>query len=263
MMTVPEFSARKGSGKKITLVTCYDASFARVLAETEIDALLVGDSLAMVMQGFDSTVHCTPEMIAYHTQAVARGAPKKFLVADMPFLSASEGPAAAARIAGSFLRAGAHAVKIEGIEGHEETVRHLVREGIPVMGHLGLTPQSVNVFGGMKVQGKTAEAGEKLFHDAKKFQDAGAFALVLECIPEPVATRVTAELRIPTIGIGAGRATDGQVLVLQDLLGFNPSFKPKFLRRYLNGFEHFNKAFGDFHREVQSGAFPSPEETYG
>lgn len=262
MITVPEFRKRKEQNKKISMITCYDASFARVLKDSPIDVLLIGDSSAMVMQGFDSTVHSTTESIAYHTAAVARGCNSKFIVADMVFLSVRKSREAAVEAAEKLIKAGAHAIKIEGIRGNEDIIRHLTESGIPVMGHLGLTPQFVNAFGGMKVQAKTLEEQDVLLQDAKKFEELGAFSLVLECVPSSIASRITALLKIPTIGIGAGSGVDGQVLVLQDLLGFNPSFKPKFLKTYLNGYEQFQKAFATFHDEVQGGVYPNDSESY-
>jgi 3-methyl-2-oxobutanoate hydroxymethyltransferase len=267
MMTVPEFKKFKSENKKITMVTCYDASFAKVLCQSEIDVLLVGDSSAMVMHGFDSTIHANPDLIAAHVAAVARGCRQKgqeskFIVADMPFLSTRLGLEKAVEISGQFLKAGAHAIKIEGLKGNQEIIYHLVESGIPVMGHLGLTPQFVNAFGGMKVQAKTAEEQDVLFQEAMAFEKLGAFSLVLECIPSEIATKITSALSIPTIGIGAGAGCDGQVLVLQDLLGFNPDFKPKFLRRYSNGFEVFQAAFARFNQDVKSGNYPSKEESY-
>jgi len=266
MITVPEFAKRKASKTKISMITCYDASFARVVAESPIDVVLTGDSSAMVMHGFDSTIHATVESIATHVASVARGIAQseksKFVVADMPFLSTRLNRAEGVEAAGRLLRAGAHAVKIEGIQGNEDLVRHLVDSGIPVMGHLGLTPQFVNAFGGMKVQATSPEAQDRLVSDAKKFEDAGAFSLVLECVPSKIAETTTNLLQIPTIGIGAGPSTDGQVLVLQDLLGFNPTFKPKFLRTYLNGYELFQKAFEQFHSDVVEQKFPNEKESY-
>ncbi len=262
MITVPEFYKRKLSKRKISMITCYDSSFAGIVNESPIDVILVGDSSAMVMHGHSSTIHADATMIETHVAAVARTATQKFIVADMPFLSNRLGIATATEIAGRFLKAGAHAVKIEGIRGNEEIVRHLVESGIPVMGHLGLTPQFVNQFGGMKVQATSPEAQELLLTDAKAFQDAGAFSLVLECVPNKIAKTVTDSLQIPTIGIGAGVATDGQVLVLQDLLGFNPGFRPKFLRQYLNGYELFKSAFEKFHEDVTLEQFPNEKESY-
>lgn len=262
MITVPEFAKRKRSKQKISMITCYDASFAKVVDQSPIDVILVGDSSSMVMEGHPSTIHSTVDSIERFTASVARGAPGKFIVGDMPFLSVRKDLASAVEAAGRLLRAGAHAVKIEGIEGNEALVRHLADSGIPVMGHLGLTPQFVNAFGGMKVQAKDAGAQDRLLRDARRFQDAGAFSLVLECVPSPIASVITEKLAIATIGIGAGAGTDGQVLVLQDLLGFNPDFKPKFLRRYLNGYELFSAAFQQFHRDVGEGAFPDEKESY-
>jgi len=263
MLTVPEFQHRKKRREKLSMITCYDASFASILAESPIDILLVGDSSSMVMQGEDSTIHATPESIAFFTRSVAKGARgQKFIVADMPFLSNRTGIEAGVRAAGDLLRAGAHAVKIEGIRGNEALVSHLVESGIPVMGHLGLTPQFVNAFGGMKVQAKTAEEQERLLQDAKTFERCGAFALVLECIPSSIAARLTGALSIPTIGIGAGREVDGQVLVLQDMLGFNPGFKPRFLRTYLDGKGLFLDAFRSFHEDVTLLEFPTEQESY-
>ncbi len=263
MITVPEFKIRKDSGQKITLMTCYDSSFAKLLADSQIDVLLVGDSSAMVMQGRDSTIHASPDTIAFFVDSVARGtAGEKFIVADMPFLSTRKSLHYGMECAERFLKAGAHAIKIEGIRGNEKLVTHLVESGIPVMGHLGLTPQFVHAFGGMKLQAKTPEEQDKLLNDAKRFQECGAFSLVLEVVPTSIATKITSLLQIPTIGIGAGPGVDGQVLVLQDLLGFNPSFTPKFLRTYLNGNELFKQAFQRFHDDVVHGNYPNEKESY-
>lgn len=262
-LTVPDFARKKAEREKLVMVTCYDSGFARILNDSEVDLLLVGDSAAMVMHGFDSTIQADAEMIALHTAAVARAAPKKFLVADLPFLSVRKGLSHAMEVVEKLVRSGAHAVKLEGIEGNEEFVRHVVGSGIPVMGHLGLTPQFVNAFGGMRVQAKSAEDQARLLRDAESFEKLGAFSLVLECVPSDIAAQIAARVKIPVIGIGAGPDVDGQVLVLQDLLGFTPDFKPKFLRRYLNGCELFQEAFGNFARDVRSGAFPTKEESYG
>jgi 3-methyl-2-oxobutanoate hydroxymethyltransferase len=261
-LTVPDFAARKSEGKKLVMMTCYDASFARVLADSTVDLLLVGDSSAMTMHGFDSTIHANLEMIALHTAAVARGAPGKFLVADLPFLSVRKGLETGVEAVEKLVKAGAHAVKIEGLRGNEALIAHLVESGIPVMGHLGLTPQFVNAFGGMKVQAKTPAEQDRMFEEARELERLGAFSLVLECVPEAIATRIAKALSIPVIGIGAGAGVDGQVLVLQDLLGFNPDFRPKFLRRYVNGYEIFKTAFDQFTADVQSGNYPSSDESY-
>jgi 3-methyl-2-oxobutanoate hydroxymethyltransferase len=262
MITVPEFYKRKLAKKKISMITCYDSSFASIVNDSPIDIILIGDSSAMVMHGHSSTVNADATMIETHVAAVARTAKNKFIVADMPFLSNRMGTAVATEIAGRFIKAGAHAVKIEGIRGNEEIVKHLVESGIPVMGHLGLTPQSVNQFGGMKVQATSPEAQEILLTDAKAFEQTGAFSLVLECVPNKIAKTVTDLLNIPTIGIGAGVGTDGQVLVLHDLLGFNPNFKPKFLRQYLNGYELIKNAFTQYHEDVMQESFPNEKESY-
>ena len=245
------------------MITCYDASFARILAESPIDVLLIGDSSSMVMQGEDSTIQASMDSIEFFTKCVSKGAGgKKFLVADLPFLSTRKGIRFGAESAERLLKAGAHAVKLEGIKGNEKLVAHLTDSGIPVMGHLGLTPQFVNAFGGMKVQAKTGEAQDQLLQESILFQKCGAFSLVLECVPSAIAGRITQEISIPTIGIGAGARVDGQVLVLQDMLGFNPAFKPKFLRTYLDGKNLFLDAFQSFHEEVRSSEFPSQEESY-
>jgi len=262
MMTVPEFFKRKQQKQKISMITCYDSSFASIVNASPIDVILVGDSSAMVMHGYDSTIHADANMIEAHVAAVARGASNKFIVADMPFLSNRLGVQHATETAGRFLKAGAHAVKIEGIIGNEEIVKHLVGSGIPVMGHLGLTPQFVNQFGGMKVQATSNAAQDLLLTHAQAFEKAGAFSLVLECVPSKIAKSATELLDIVIIGIGAGLEVDGQVLVLQDLLGFNPSFKPKFLRQYLNGYELFKSAFEEFHEDVVQQKFPNEKESY-
>lgn len=261
-LTVPDFKARKKMGEKLVMVTCYDSSFARVLEDSLVDLLLVGDSCAMTMHGYDSTIQADVGMIAIHTQAVARAAPGKFLVSDLPFLCVRKGLLLGMEAIESLVKAGAHAVKLEGIQGNAEFVSHVVESGIPVMGHLGLTPQFVNAFGGMRVQAKSAEEQDRLLSDALEFERRGAFALVLECVPSEIAGKITAALKIPIIGIGAGAEVDGQVLVLQDLLGFNPGFRPKFLRQYLNGYEQFLGAFDRFSSDVRSGIYPSKEESY-
>jgi 3-methyl-2-oxobutanoate hydroxymethyltransferase len=263
MLTVPEFAKRKKLKEKITMITCYDSSFARILSESPIEVLLIGDSSSMVMQGEDSTIQASTESIAFFTRAVANGTKgKKFLVSDMPFLSTRKGVRYTIECAEKLLKAGAHAIKIEGILGNEKLVSHLVESGIPVMGHLGLTPQFVNAFGGMKVQARSPEEQERLQAESRRFQDCGAFALVLECVPSAIASKITNDLSIPTIGIGAGSGVDGQVLVLQDMLGFNPEFKPKFLRTYLDAKSLFTDAFQSFHEEVKSAHFPSEQESY-
>lgn len=260
-MTLPEFRERKRTNRKISMTTCYDASFAAILGETPVDCLLVGDSLAMVVYGERTTIPATVAQMAAHARAVRAGARKKFLVADMPFLSVRAGLADAVKAAGELVRAGADAVKIEGISGNETSVRHLVESGIPVMGHLGLMPQFYHAMGGWKVQGREDDGANRILTDARAFQEAGAFALVLECVPEPLAAKITGELEIPVIGIGAGRFVDGQVLVLHDLLGLSGR-DSTFARRYLDGAALVAEAVSRYCSDVDSRAFPSEKETF-
>ncbi|HZZ20148.1 MAG TPA: 3-methyl-2-oxobutanoate hydroxymethyltransferase [Opitutaceae bacterium] len=259
---VDGFAAAKRSGTKIVMVTAYDAWSARLLADSPVDCLLVGDSAMMVVHGENDTLGATPEIMEMHTRAVVRGAGGKFVVADMPFLAARKGENHALDCAAGLLRAGAHAVKIEGAQGHLHVIRHLVESGIPVMGHLGLTPQWVRGFGGFKVQAKAPEEAGQLLEDAAALEQAGIFSLVLECIPHALASEVTAKLAIPTIGIGAGSNCDGQVLVLQDLLGLNPDFKPRFSRRFAEGAAVFRDGAEGFASAVRSGEFPAKTEAF-
>ena len=262
-MNILEFSERKQIATPISMVTCYDYWSAKIVQRSKIDTILVGDSLAMVMHGFDSTVHATVEMMAMHIAAVRRGAPDKFVVGDMPFLSVRQGLPAAMEAVSSLMRAGANCVKIEGAAGHLDIMSHIVESGVPVMAHLGLTPQSVEAFGGHKVQGQDQKAAEQIFSDAQAVQAAGCFALVLECVPAPLAAQITQSLSIPTIGIGAGGQTDGQVLVLQDMLGMDLGFKPKFMRHYMQGETVLLDAINTYHSNVVEGDFPSTQESYG
>ncbi len=261
-LTVPEILNRKFSKNKLSMITCYDHAFAKIINETDIDTVLVGDSVAMVMHGHSDTLSATVDMIVSHTRSVVKGMPHKFIVSDMPFLATRKGKSTAVEIAGQLLQAGAQAVKIEGIQDQKNIVKHIIRSGIPVMGHIGLTPQFVHSMGGMKVQGKTSSDRDRILEEAIAFEKSGAFSLVLECIPSDLAKTITETISIPTIGIGAGPDTDGQVLVLQDLLGFRPDFKPKFLRNYLNGFDLIKDAVNHFHEEVQSQQYPTQNESY-
>ncbi len=261
-MNVLEFQKMKDEGRKISMVTCYDYSSAQAVAESSIDCILVGDSLAMTMHGFPNTLSATTSMMALHTAAVARGARSKFIVADLPFLSYRKGLKEAMDSVHELMSAGAHAVKLEGVHGHAEIVRHIVDSGVPVMGHLGLTPQSVHALGGMKIQARTNAAVKILASEARELEDVGCFALVLECVPAEAARQVTNLLKIPTIGIGAGPGVSGQVLVYQDMIGLNPGFKPKFLRTYANAFDIIQAALNAYDRDVKSGSFPSESETY-
>jgi len=257
-----DFARAKRARAPIVLVAAYDALMARIVAASEVDAILVGDSAAMVVHGHPSTVHATVEMMVTHVSAVRRGAPHLFVIADMPFLSVRRGLAAAVDGAGALMQAGANAVKIEGVAGHEEIIVHLVGSGIPVMGHLGLTPQAVNQLGGNRVQGRNARDAARLQADARLLEKQGAFSLVLECIPAALAAAVTDSVAIPTIGIGAGPGTSGQVLVLPDLLGLDADFRPRFARRYLDGHGAVLGALNGYARDVRAARFPAPEEAH-
>jgi len=262
LVSIDGFAAAKRAGRKIVMVTAYDAWSARLLADQPIDAILVGDSAMMVVHGERDTLGATTELIAMHTRAVARGCPAMFIVADMPFLTVRKGPAHAVECAARLMRAGACAVKVEGARGHTDVVHHLIESGIPVMGHLGLTPQSVHTLGGYRVQGRDAGAAEQLQEDAAALSAAGVFAIVLECIPQALARNITEELRVPTIGIGAGRHCGGQVLVLQDLLGLNPGFRPRFARRFVDGAALVRRGAGRFAAAVRAGKFPVAKEGF-
>lgn len=263
MTNIHTFRKKKQESGRISMVTCYDAWSAKILNETDVDCLLVGDSLAVVMHGFESTVHATVEMMELHVAAVARGAPDKFIIADMPFLSCSRGVEIAMDAVLRLMQAGASAVKIEGADHQLPIIKHIVESGVPVMGHLGLTPQSIHNLGGHRVQGKSAEAGEQVMAQARELEKAGCFSIVLECVPNRLGDCVSKSVGVPTIGIGAGPHTDGQVLVLQDLLGADPDFSPKFLRRYSNVHDVVQSSVQQFHEDVAERAFPSLEESYG
>ena len=247
---------------RITAVTCYDATFARLVDSAGIEVVLVGDSLGNVIQGQDTTLPVTVDHIVYHTAAVARGLQRAHLVADMPFLSYRNADLALANAGRMLAEGGAHAVKLEGGSEVVPIVAALVAAGIPVMGHIGLTPQSVHAMGGHRVQGRGKEARQRLRKSALALQAAGCYALVLEAIPADLAAEVSAALAIPTIGIGAGAGCDGQILVLYDLLGLNPAFKPKFVKHFAALGEAVAGALQAYKGEVQSGAFPAPEHTY-
>ncbi len=262
MKTVFDFKEKKQLQEKISMVTCYDHWSARLIAESSIDCVLVGDSLAMVMHGHSTTLPADVELMALHTAAVARGLGDKFLISDLPFLSYRKSLSQAVEAVERLMKAGAHAVKLEGADGNEDLIAHLHQSGVPVMGHIGLTPQSIHQLGGYKVQGREDEQARALLRQAKHLEQAGCFALVLECLPQDLAQTITLELSIPTIGIGAGPHTDGQVLVLHDLLGLNSGFKPKFLRQYLTGQDLVLKALNHYHQDVLSQDFPGPAESY-
>jgi len=261
-MNVLDFQTCKARGEKIVMLTCYDYTSARIVQDSDVDVILVGDSAAMVMHGYGTTIPASVEMMCQHIESVSRGTKNKFIVGDMPFLSFRQLLTDNMHAVASVMKAGAHAVKLEGIEGNVETITHTVKSGVPVMGHLGLTPQSVNQLGGYRVQGRGNGAAEKLREEALACERAGCFALVLECVPDDLAAEITASLNIPTIGIGAGAGTDGQVLVMQDLLGLSSDFKPKFVRKYLDGRSVLLDAFNAYASDVKNGSFPAADESY-
>lgn len=261
-MNILDFRKKKQHGIPVTMVTCYDHAFAALLNDSPVDCLLVGDSAAMVMHGHDSTIAADLQMMSSHTKAVRSGAPDAFIIADMPFLSYRKGVPRALDAVEELMKAGASAVKLEGLTGHEQVIEHIVSSGVPVMGHLGLTPQSVHAMGGYRVQARGAEAAGHLLEAALRLQELGCFSLVLECVPAAAAAEVSRQLEIPVIGIGAGADTDGQVLVLQDLLGMSPGKKPRFVREFLPGRELIGQALRRFTEEVAERTFPGDEESY-
>lgn len=263
MINIFDFNKKKAAGEKITMVTCYDYTSALLCDKTSVDTLLVGDSLSMTMHGHPTTVQATIEVMAMHTAAVARGAKSKFIVGDLPFLSYRKSLTENVNAVQALMQAGAHAVKLEGASGNTGFIQHLADSGVPVMGHIGLTPQFVHLLGGYHVQGKTDESAKRLIEEALALQEAGCFALVLECVPSDLAATITKELKIATIGIGAGPDTDGQVLVFQDLLGLNTEFKPKFVKKYLNGAQLVVDAIEEYTEEVRRGAFPDADHSFG
>lgn len=261
--TVVTFQKAKAEGRKLTMLTAYDYSTAKLIDEAGVDSILVGDSLGNVILGYDSTIPVTMEDMIHHGAAVSRGAKEALVVVDMPFMSYQVSVEEAVRNAGRLMQEGhCGAVKLEGGREVCPQIRAIVNAGIPVMAHLGLTPQSIHAFGGHRVQGKTEEAARRLLEDAKLVQEAGAFSVVLEAIPSSLAKLITESLAIPTIGIGAGGDCDGQVLVYQDMLGMFSDFKPKFVKQYANVGQVMKEAFGAYIEEVQSGAFPAREHEY-
>lgn len=261
-MSVLDFQKMKQTKQKISMVTCYDYWSAKIIEQSDIDCILVGDSGAMVMHGYPTTVQATVALMTTHIHAVVKGAGNKFIIGDMPFLSYRTSLSKTMQAVREIMQAGAHAIKLEGAEGNLETIKHIVNSGVPVMGHLGLTPQAVHQLGGFRVQGKQQDAAEKILQDALAMERAGCFAVVLECIPAKLAGQITQQLTIPTIGIGAGCETDGQVLVLQDLLGMSDEFKPKFLKRYMHGCELIKNALNTYNEEVKKQLFPDDNHSY-
>ena len=261
--TAATFAAAKAKGEKLSMLTAYDYSTAKLEDESGINGILVGDSLGNVVLGYEDTVSVTMEDMIHHGAAVARGAKNALVVVDMPFMSYEVTVEEAVRNAGRLMKEGrAGAVKLEGGVRVAEQIRAIVKACIPVMGHIGLTPQSINVFGGFKVQGKSEEAARALLADAKAVEEAGAFAVVIEAVPAALAQMITDAVSIPTIGIGAGAGCDGQILVYQDMLGMFSDFTPKFVKRYANVGEVMREAFANYAAEVASGAFPTEEHTY-
>lgn len=261
--TIITFKQSKQQGRKISMLTAYDYSTAKLMDEAGINAILVGDSLGNVVLGYEDTLSVTMEDMIHHGAAVARGAKNAMVVVDMPFMSYQTSVYDAVVNAGRLMKEGrASAVKLEGGKEVCPQVKAITEAGIPVMGHLGLTPQSINALGGHRVQGKTQQAAQKLLDDARALQEAGAFAVVLECVPEKLADKVTKELEIPTIGIGAGSGCDGQVLVYQDMLGMFSDFTPKFVKKFANVGQVMKEAFKSYIDEMQQGSFPSQEHCY-
>ena len=262
MKNIFGFQKMKSAGKKITMVTCYDYSNALLLKDTDIDCLLVGDSVAMVMHGFDSTVHATIDMMAMHTAAVARANTGKLIVADLPFLSHRFDRQTMMKHVDQLMKAGASAIKVETLPGQEDCLAYISQSGVPVIGHVGLTPQYVHQFGGYKVQGRSDEQRQRIIEQCQRIEQVGCHAVVLECVPADLATTVTQNLNIATIGIGAGEQVDGQVLVLHDLLGLNTQFKPTFVRDFGSGEKWFRHSIESYIEQVQSSQFPSSSETF-
>lgn len=261
--TVATFKKMKNEGTKISMLTAYDYSTAKLVDEAGINSILVGDSLGMVMLGYEDTLSVTMEDMIHHTAAVARGAKNALVVGDMPFMSYEVSVEQAVINAGRLMKEGrANAVKLEGGVRVAEQIKAITKAGIPVCAHIGLTPQSVNAFGGFKVQGKTAEAAQQMVKDALAVQEAGAFAVVLECVPAKLAAIISEKLDIPTIGIGAGAGCDGQVLVYQDMLALFSDFKPKFVKHFGNIGPQMTAAFKAYDEEVKTGTFPSEEHTF-
>jgi 3-methyl-2-oxobutanoate hydroxymethyltransferase len=262
-LTIRTLLAMKQRGERIVMLTCYDALFARLLEAAGVDVLLVGDSVNEVLAGAETTLSATLEQMLYHTKSVRRGSTRALVVCDLPFLTYQVSREEAIKNAGRVLQeTGCHAVKLEGGQPMADTVRALVDVGIPVMGHLGLTPQSVHALGGHRVQGRDDATAERLKADAQALEAAGAFAIVLELVPAPLASHITKALTIPTIGIGAGPACDGQVLVLHDLLGLNDRFSAKFVKRYAALAEDVREAVRLYAAEVREGRYPGPEHSF-
>jgi 3-methyl-2-oxobutanoate hydroxymethyltransferase len=261
-LTVPDWRLAKASGRKITMVTAYEFTAAALVERSPVEAILVGDSLGMVMLGYSGTAGVTMDEVLHHLRPVVKGAPHTFIIADMPFGSYNVSIADAIRNANALIQAGADAVKLEGGQMMAETVQAMTRAGIPVMGHIGLTPQTATSLGGWKVQGREAAAARELIASARELQAAGAFAIVLELVPSLLATYISAQLTIPTIGIGAGNGCDGQVLVWHDMFGLYDRIQPRFVKRYADAGQSILEGLHAYCRDVQSGAFPGMEHSF-
>lgn len=262
-MKIHDFKRKKEQQTKISMLTCYDYPSARIIADSNIDCVLVGDSVAMVVHGHESTIMANMDMMLLHTAAVARGLSGQFLVSDLPFLCHRVSQADTVQNVKKLLQAGAHAVKIEGGDADVcQTIHHLVTAGVPVMGHIGLTPQSVLQLGGHKIQGRAQEQAEQLIQQARDLEAAGCFALVIECVPSPLAKTISEALSIPTIGIGAGVETDGQVLVWHDMLGLQTEFKPRFVKQFAEGKAHLLAGIHAYTHDVNQANFPTMEHAF-
>jgi len=261
--TVTSSQNAKKKGEKISMLTAYDFTTTQLLDEAGVDSILVGDSLGMTMLGYETTLEVTMEDMIHHTKAVVRGAKRALVIGDMPFLSYHVSVEDTIRNAGRFIKeAGAHAVKLEGGVEMVDKIKALVAAKIPVVGHIGLTPQSVNMFGGFKVQGKSAEQAQAIIDDARALEEAGVFAIVLECVPSELAKKITEVVNVPTIGIGAGKDCDGQVLVIQDVLGMYKGLQPKFVKRYKETGDDIIDATKAYIQEINEGVFPAKEHTF-
>lgn len=259
-MNVYDFQKMKNNNKKITMVTCYDYTSAKIVDASDVNCILVGDSLAMTMHGHETTIPATIDMMVLHTQSVSRAVNNKFIVGDMPFLSYRKSMTHSMNAVQALMQAGANAIKLEGVDGNMNLIKHVVQSGVPVMGHIGLTPQFFHALGGYRVQGRDDAMANDLIKQAALLEESGCFAIVLECMPAKLAQKITESIHVPTIGIGAGPYTSGQVLVWQDMLGMQNEMNIKFVKRYFNGFEIIKNALNAYHCEVQDAHYPDLKE---
>lgn len=261
-MNINDFQIMREQNRKITMLTCYDYIMASIAANTNIDCLLVSDDVATVMHGYPTTVNATLPMMVMHTEAVARGAGNKFVIAAMPFLSYRKGLKATMDAVAALMQAGAHAIILERLEGNEQLIRHIVDSGVPVMGHLGLTQQSINQLGGHKVLGRTEDSAKALIEHAKGLQAAGCFAILLECISAQLAKEITEQITIPTLGLGAGVEVSGQLQDIWDVLGCYQALRPKYVKKYLEGTEEIQRALNKYDDDVKMAEFPTKDESF-